>query len=296
VVGHSLINRARALGVPILAVDRPGYGQSVPLDPAEATLLRNAEVLDVALNDFWERQNIPARGIVLIGHSIGGAIAIRVAEHHPEWPLLGIAISGVGLNPNPEDAEIWASLPDEPFLEMPQQFKDAKMFGQPGSYASSMPHASRAADAPAPRTEIWDMGVNWPREFLSVAANVNVPVHYRQAEQDMLWVVNQSEVDSFASAFSASPYVDSKIVKMSGHCIDFHKCGAAFQLEQLAFALRCAENNRKQSSETPPHRLSITGGSSILREISSAVVDAPLRKIPDLEALADPSSALSGRD
>jgi hypothetical protein len=72
-----------------------------------------------------------------------------------------------------------------------------------------------------------------------LAAKVKVPVHYRQAEFDPLWVVGQDQIDGFAAAFSASPLVDARSFASAGHCIDFHRLGLAFQLEQLEFALRC---------------------------------------------------------
>jgi hypothetical protein len=46
-------------------------------------------------------------------------------------------------------------------------------------------------------------------------------------------------VFNFGRAFSSSPSVDVRLFESTGHCIDFHRVGAAFQLEQLAFALRC---------------------------------------------------------
>jgi len=62
-------------------------------------------------------------------------------------------------------------------------------------------------------------------------------VHYRQAEFDRLWVVDQSEVDTFAASLTASPLVDARLMTGCGHCIDFHLVGPAFQLQQLGFAL-----------------------------------------------------------
>jgi hypothetical protein len=67
-----------------------------------------------------------------------------------------------------------------------------------------------------------------------------VPVHYRQAAQDQLWTVNAAEVAGFGAAFRHAPRVDAALAPGTGHCIDFHRRGAAFQLEQLAFAVGCA--------------------------------------------------------
>ncbi|HEV8022844.1 MAG TPA: alpha/beta hydrolase, partial [Candidatus Lustribacter sp.] len=97
VPGHSLLDRAAALGIAVLALDRPGYAGSTPFAPADATIARNAERLDEAIGKIWQAAGSSARGIVLIGHSIGGAITVEIASHRPAWPLLGIAVSGVGL-------------------------------------------------------------------------------------------------------------------------------------------------------------------------------------------------------
>jgi hypothetical protein len=140
--------------------------------------------------------------------------------------LLGLAMSGVGLRVTPNDVRALS--------------KDARMFGPPGSYAPEMPAASHAADADAPPAELLEIRGAWPAQARDVLGAIRVPVHYRQAEHDQLWVVGQDEIDGFAHALHRSPEVDAKSARGSGHCIDFHHSGAAFQLEQLAFALRCA--------------------------------------------------------
>ena len=66
-----------------------------------------------------------------------------------------------------------------------------------------------------------------------------MPVHARQGEFDRLWITDEQQVAEFGEAFTAAPGVDAKLVRSSGHCIDFHLAAPAFQLEQLAFALAC---------------------------------------------------------
>jgi len=72
-----------------------------------------------------------------------------------------------------------------------------------------------------------------------LAAKVTAPVHYRQGEFDKLWITNEDEVIQFGKAFSGSPSVDARLLASAGHCIDFHRVGVGFQLEQIGFALRC---------------------------------------------------------
>jgi pimeloyl-ACP methyl ester carboxylesterase len=239
VPGYSLVQRAAGLGLPILALDRPGYGSSTAFPPAEATIVRNAERLNEVIGKIWEQFQTRLPGVVLIGHSIGGAIAVGIASHHPQWPLLGIAVSGVGLASPPEAGEAWASLPDVARIDLPAPMKNAVMFGPEWTYDRAMPTASRPADAPVPRAELIDIVTAWPTLVHELAAKVNVPVHYRQGEFDKLWITDEDQVLQFGEAFSASSSVDARLLESTGHCIDFHRVGAGFQLEQLAFALRC---------------------------------------------------------
>ena len=87
-------------------------------------------------------------GIVLIGHSIGGAIATAIAARQPKWPLVGIAISGVGLTSPPEAGAAWASLPDLPMLDLPTEIKDTVMFGPPWTFEAGVPVNRRGVSTP----------------------------------------------------------------------------------------------------------------------------------------------------
>ena len=241
VPGASLMAQAAAYGIPIIAPDRPGYGDSPILPHAEGTIAGQARVLTKALEDAWERFGAGTRGIVLIGHSIGGAIAATIASQPGGLPLIGLAVSGVCMNTPPEHKPLWESLPDIPIVELPAEAKAQFMFGPEGSFEPSMPGIStEAAGAGAPKAELVDIVSNWSGNAPDTLARIAVPVHYRQAEVDRLWICGQGEVDSFARALSNSSRVDAAMMRGTGHCIDFHHVGRSLQLQQLAFALQCA--------------------------------------------------------
>ena len=178
--------------------------------------------------------------MVLIAHSIGAGIALMVAGEALDWPLIGVAVSGVGLHTPDESRAAWAALPDTALVDLPPPVKDQVMFGPPGSFADSMPALSHQADAPVPRAEILDIVNTWHDQAPEVLARVRAPVHYRQAEFDRLWIVDDGEIQGFGRALSASARVDAAMWRGTGHCIDFHRDGAALQVQQLGFALQCA--------------------------------------------------------
>lgn len=238
--GYSLIRRAEALGVPILAPDRPGYGSSAALPLERMTLQGHADAMAPAIGEAWARYRGAAKGVVLIGHSIGGAIAMMIAAQALDWPLLGLAVSGVGLRTPPHTRDAWEALPDLPMIDMPGPVKDQVMFGPAGSYAPDMPAASHAADHAIPRAEMLGIVTTWHDDIRPVAARITVPLHYRQAEHDALWIVSLDEVAAFAKAHTASPSTNVAMVPGVGHCMDLHRYGAALHTQQLGFALECA--------------------------------------------------------
>lgn len=242
VEGYSLLDRAEEQQLPIFAIDRSGYGLSAEYAANAPSIMDNAEILDSAIHELWHNYRHQASGIVLIGHSIGGAITIAIAARQPTWPLLGIAISGVGLDPVPASKDKWNEVPEEQALvSIPPEAMHGFFFGPPGTYQQDvMPQASHVANAPAPRSELVDIGMHWPGMVSRLAARVSVPVHYRQPEFEQLWPVDEDIVQRFADAFVNCPEMDAALLPDAGHCIDFHLAGEAFQLEQLAFAKRCA--------------------------------------------------------
>ena len=239
VPGYSLLNLAAAVGAPVIALDRPGYEGTTAFAPADATIANNAERLEHLIGELWRRDGADCPGIVLIGHSIGGAIATTIAAAGPSWPMLGLAISGVGLETARESGPAWAALPALPTIQLPGPVKDMLMFGPEWTFAADMPELGHTADAPVPRAELIDIVTTWPTNARQIIAKVKVPVHSRQGEFDRLWIVDDRQVADFGAGFVASSDVDAAIFANAGHCIDFHKLGPAFQLEQLGFALRC---------------------------------------------------------
>jgi fermentation-respiration switch protein FrsA (DUF1100 family) len=73
------IVRFRNLGLSVLAIDYRGYGKSEGDGPSEAGVYADAQAA-------WEylRLRAPGARVYIYGHSLGGAVAIELASHHPE--------------------------------------------------------------------------------------------------------------------------------------------------------------------------------------------------------------------
>jgi uncharacterized protein len=69
------------LGYDVLLVDYRGYGKSSGKFPSERQLYTDAEL---AWNYLVKTRQLPPHKIIIFGYSLGGAIAIDLATHHPE--------------------------------------------------------------------------------------------------------------------------------------------------------------------------------------------------------------------
>jgi pimeloyl-ACP methyl ester carboxylesterase len=242
VSGYSLLDSAARNGVTTIAVDRPEYGTSTPVPHTGSIIDRNAEALDHLIGDLWAQYGADKAGVVLIGHSIGSTVTVALAGRNPAWPLLGIAISGVMLRPDDDDAADPqpGEAPEDELVATPTAFKDFAMFGPGWTLRTGMPALAHDADSLTPNLELADFARTWHSHAAVDGTAITVPVHIRQGEHDAFWVADQQPLVDYAALFTVAPSVDARVVAATGHCIDFHAVGDAFQLDQLAFALRCA--------------------------------------------------------
>ncbi|MEV0579884.1 MULTISPECIES: alpha/beta hydrolase [unclassified Streptomyces] len=234
----SFIDVATAHGYPVVAFDRPGYGGSTPLAPDDNTFDRHAELLGGALEQATAR--LAADSVLLVGHSIGGMIALMIAATAPGIPLIGVSATGMGaVIPPGGAAEALGSLPPDETVDLPYEERDRVMFGPAHTYRAASVQEAHGSYAPVPVRELVQAPA-WPREHLTtLAPRVRVPVHNALAEFDALWDSSAANVARFAALFTAAPFVDASVARGTGHCIDHHTLGFATHLRQLAFAEEC---------------------------------------------------------
>jgi pimeloyl-ACP methyl ester carboxylesterase len=72
--------RLHGLGYNLLMMDYRGYGKSTGGEPSEAKVYEDAE----AAWDYLDKRLGSSKRIFIYGHSLGGAIGIELAIHHPE--------------------------------------------------------------------------------------------------------------------------------------------------------------------------------------------------------------------
>jgi uncharacterized protein len=104
------IRRMQELGFSVLAVDYRGFGKSTPDLPSEAMAYEDAR----AAWD-WLRQHEPGRPRYIFGHSLGGAIAIALAEQVDDEA--GTLVEGTFTSiPDVVSSFRWGWLPVSPLI------------------------------------------------------------------------------------------------------------------------------------------------------------------------------------
>ena len=79
---HTWDTVALALGRPLVAVDLPGHGHSSRRSDRDYGPWRNADAVTAVLDQLHSRW--PGRGLVVVGMSLGGVTAIRLASTRPD--------------------------------------------------------------------------------------------------------------------------------------------------------------------------------------------------------------------
>jgi len=235
----SFMDTAAASGYQVVSFDRPNYGGSSPLAPDQNTFDRHAELLADAIAQA--ARHFSAHRVLLVGHSIGGMIALMIAAGETDFPLVGVSATGMGaVIPVGGAAQALGSLPVDQTVDLPYDQRDQVMFGPDFTHSAAAVAQAHGSYAPVPVSELFQ-APRWPVERLpGLAPKVRVPVHNALAEFDALWDSSPANVARFAEFFTAVPFIEASVARNTGHSIDHHTLGHALHLRQLAFASECA--------------------------------------------------------
>ena len=215
-------------GHSVLLVDRPGTRGRPPLD-AERPLAASVNAIRNFIGAIWRDQEAHAP-VALVGHSIGGALALTIAADAPEWPLAAVMVSGIGDEP-PRLVQAWPVGRDD---ALPTEV--AELFlGPEGSYDWRGLARLRKVAAPWNVSERLEVVYRWPTLWPKVASLIRVPVQLRLADAEKIWLTGEAVSQRMAAALTAAPHVDAAILPDGGHLYDFHKRGPELAAAQVNF-------------------------------------------------------------
>ncbi|KAI5460723.1 Alpha/Beta hydrolase protein [Mariannaea sp. PMI_226] len=253
---YSIATISRSMNIPVVAISRPGYGGSTPMQPAalgsqDTYAQQQGKYLDsVVLPAVWAEFGIPngAAAVVILAHSIGAMIATVMVGSHNEasgYPLAGLITSGIGseLSPGPQklSGDILASAPET--ITFDAVMKDALMLQLPGKDLTSteMTKYTKHLNKPIPAGEYRDINTTWLQYWHQYSHRVKVPLKYGLSEFDELWVSSNAALASYCAAFPMSPRIESEIVYSAPHCIELSHKSKAWLTRCCGFAQECVE-------------------------------------------------------
>ena len=243
-----LLELCASLGYSILALDRPGYGTATSVPQDQLAFDGQVPILRQVLAEIWNDYGQQSAGMFLIGHSIGGMIALLLAAENPHERLLGLNMTGSGAIYQTQTSAAFATLMnDAPAVVMDQAIKVAVMYGPPWSYPQELAQLDPERDVPCPMPEFVE-AQKWGARLPQVAANVRVPVQFIVPEYDGIWRGDPEALSHVAEMFTAAPFVDVGMQRMMGHSAELHTLARAFYMKILAFVEECIVYRFNQAS------------------------------------------------
>ncbi|WP_028964917.1 alpha/beta fold hydrolase [Sphingomonas phyllosphaerae] len=227
--GFSVAERAVQQGFDVLLVDRPGHGLSVPGGSA-CPIVEAAGLLTGLLEAMMPRRS--SSEMVLLGHSIGGAVALTFAAAS-RLRISAIAVSGIGRSPT-EAALSWlADFKADRDRVPPIDF----FFGPRGTYDWRAPIALRSAAETWHLDEVCEVLLAWPRRFDAIAARLTMPISISLSEHEKIWDLAELASGKFAAQFGNTSHMTSDVLPAGGHLYELHSNGPQMVQAQLAFLI-----------------------------------------------------------
>ncbi|MDF8335757.1 alpha/beta hydrolase [Novosphingobium cyanobacteriorum] len=234
----SLLRLGAGLGFDVLALDRPGYGASSGVSPGGFTLEQQADILFALLDSINDD-----RPVYLVGHSMGGILAVMMAADDRGARLSGIDVSGVPLHYPPDmrkqlalslegDAgSIGTSAPPSP-----ERLREM-FYGPDDSFDPALAALVDGKNV-APLAEVRN-AANAPDVLPPLMRDVRVPVQWTIAEHERSSTGGKDMLNFVASNLPECPHLATFWQKQSGHNISIHHVGLAYHLRALAFFSEC---------------------------------------------------------
>ncbi|MGI8329453.1 alpha/beta hydrolase [Actinomadura scrupuli] len=233
----SLLRTGAALGFTVIALDRPGYGDSAAHAGRMFPAARRVDLAYAAVERLLASRPRGA-GVFVMAHSRGCDLALRMAGDERGADLLGLELAGTGRRMQPRAVAVQAARRGAgPSPNGAGTGLRDLLWGPPGLYPAEVAGGA-GISSPAPAYE----GVEaerWMEEFPRLAARVRIPVHYTLGDHERWWRAGPAALADVAALFTASARVAVHEQAGGGHNLSLGLSALSYHLQVLSFAEEC---------------------------------------------------------
>jgi len=224
----SLLALGAANGFSVLALDRPGYGESVGAPEELLTLFGQVGVLHQALDVFAAGNPIGA-GYFLAAHSYGLKLGLAAAADPRGERFLGLDGAGSGLRyqTNREAPELADGRRDRGAPWGPEDLYPAGTFEKGCLPSGRMPGA-----------EVAEMA-EWPDVLRGFAGDIRIPLRFTYGDHERLWMIDDATLSELRGLFPAAPWVSVELIEGAGHNVSLSCAAPKYHRRVLHFAREC---------------------------------------------------------
>lgn len=251
---HTPTIASTGLGVPFVAIDRPGYQGTLPIVPVPKNTTYAEEYGRILhhyiLPSLWSTFGAPhgSSSVVLHCHSLGATGAVVAAGLHAAEPansvqysLAGLSVSGFGLVPTgPPPFQPGLDPKNLPtHIRFPNDVKDTKMT-PPGLVDPNIYKYTERLNHDIALEELTQLQPDFIPKWKKLVGSVKAPVMIVFAEHDLLWTGVERLLPEFMAAFHGSERVDGSIIKGAPHNIGMSYWAQGYYARVFGYAIECA--------------------------------------------------------
>jgi pimeloyl-ACP methyl ester carboxylesterase len=226
----SLIRLAAALGWRAVTLDRPGYGAS-----ADFAALRAADQVELVARATAELRP-PSASVLLVGHSLGGIVAVHAAATDAIEGLTALALGGVPLRYTDEQTRRLAAVNTDGthIARAPGPLPDpTDWFGPAGSWDPRLIEHRRELVTKMPSAEFVDAR-DCPALLPPLLEQIRVPVQVTAAEHELTSAPGAEVLAVTCEALTHVPHRETLVLPGSGHNLSLGFAARSYHVRVLA--------------------------------------------------------------
>ncbi len=218
---NSFALAAARLVIPTLLVDRPGYTGSAGDGLGWGINSGHKAIGALVAHVRTYFPELAHRRLVLVGHSLGGALALSYAARDSAGSVATICVSGLG----DKTSQDYLGELKRQKAEGSHELSLYGFFGPGKTFDRQGVTALRAASKPKRPNEVHEVPFACPKLWPTVAREFICPIHFCVAEYERIWQTSSAGPARIAAAFKRAPHIGKAILPDGGYLYEAHLRG-----------------------------------------------------------------------